>query len=84
MKCSKCKTDFDIIFPEMKVFAYGGEVVYTCPNCHKPYKFSRVMSLRVDECYCNFENDDWGNMIVNDGERTDYNEYSGLRNTKII
>jgi DNA-directed RNA polymerase subunit RPC12/RpoP len=84
MKCSKCNTDFDITIPEMNVFTYGGEVVYTCPKCHKPYKFSRMLSLKVEECYSDADCDDWGGRIVNDGKRKDYNEYWGTRNAKII
>ena len=75
VKCSKCNTEFEAIIAEMNVITYGEPLIFACPKCHKPYRFSRVSHVQVDECYCHNDTDDWGNKVVNDGKESKYIKY---------
>lgn len=65
MVCTRCGEVIYTYAIEQNACKYGS-IIYACPKCGKPYKFSIqivVTELSVDT---QLTEDDWGHKIVND------------------
>ena len=69
MICSRCGKKSDSDRPERNAEMYGVTNVFACPYCGKAHYIKRVTRIDiVPASVYPHDEDDWGNVIINDEE----------------